>query len=85
MISKSPFRQDKCAVAWDKLKKKYEAKGPGGLKEYNREKTEYYCDNGTIKLRPTDDADRPLSGAEIKAKKENKSGFEAKEKSIVEK
>jgi hypothetical protein len=85
MISKSPFRQDKCAVAWEKKKKEYEAKGPGGLKEYNREKGEFYCDNGTIKLRPTDDADRPLSDAEIKATKEKKSGFGAKEKSIVEK
>ena len=55
----SPFKQDECAVAWDKLKKQYEAKGPNGLKEYNREKSEYYCDNGTVKLRPTDDADRP--------------------------
>jgi len=27
MKSKSPFKQDKCTVAWDKMKKKYEAKG----------------------------------------------------------
>jgi hypothetical protein len=31
MKSKSPFKQDKCTVAWDKMKKKYEAKGPNGL------------------------------------------------------
>ena len=68
MKSNSPFKQDKCAMAWDKMKKQYEAKGPNGLKEYNREKAEFYCDNGTIKLRPSNDADQPLSDAEIKAK-----------------
>ena len=87
MRSKSPFRQDKCTAAWDKMKKKYETKGPNGLKEYNAEKNEFYCDNGKIKPRPfKDDGDAPMSDAEIKAMKEKKKQpeFGKRKKSIVE-
>ena len=81
MKSKSPFRQDKCATAWDKWKDTYDNK-----KEALAEKPEFYCYNGTIKLRPSDDDDIPYTDAQIKAMKEkkNKPEFGKKEKSIVE-
>ena len=82
MKSKSPFRQDKCATAWDKWKDTYDNK-----KEALAEKPEFYCDNGTIKLRPLkDDGDAPMSDAEIKAMKEKKKQpeFGKRKKSIVE-
>ena len=86
MKSKSPFRQDKCATAWAAWEKPY-LKKPGGKKEAAREKGEFYCDNGKIKMRPTGDDDIPMSDAQIKAMKENKSEttFGKKEKSILEK
>ena len=85
MKSNSPFRQDKCAAAWAAWEKPY-LKKPGGKKEAAREKGEFYCDNGKIKMRPLDDGDMPMSDAAIKAKKEkeNKPEFGKKEKSIVE-
>ena len=85
MKSNSPFRQDKCATAWAAWEKPY-LKKPGGKKEAAKEKGEFYCDNGKIKMRPLDDGDMPMSDAAIKAMKEkkNKSGF-GKEKSILEK
>ena len=39
-------------------------------KEASRERREFYCDNGKIKLRPSDDADVPLTDKQIK--KQNK-------------
>ena len=81
MKSKSPFRQDKCAIAWDKWKDTYDNK-----KEATAEKPEFYCDNGTIKLRPLNNADAPMTDAEIKTMKEkkNKPEFGKREKSIME-
>ena len=69
MISKSPFKQDKCAAAWDKMKKKYEAKGPNGLKEYNAEKNEFTCKNGKIVLKG-DDEDKGKDGKLARSKEE---------------
>ena len=85
MKSKSPFKQDKCATAWAAWEKPY-LKKPGGKKEAAREKGEFYCDNGKIKMRPLDDGDMPMSDAAIKAMKEkkNKPEFGKREKSIVE-
>ena len=85
MKSNSPFRQDKCATAWAAWEKPY-LKKPGGKKEAAREKGEFYCDNGKIKMRPLDSGDAPMSDAAIKAMKEkkNKPEFGKKEKSIVE-
>ena len=82
MKSKSPFKQDKCAVAWEKWTAKYDDKA-----EAKREKGEFYCDNGKIKMRPTGDDDIPMTDAQIKAMKEKKSEttFGKKEKSILEK
>ena len=82
MKSKSPFRQDKCTVAWEKWTAKYDSK-----EETKGEKGEFYCDNGKIKMRPAGDDDIPYTDAEIKAMKEknNKPEFGKKEKSTVEK
>lgn len=52
-----------------KLGKKDMLKKKGGEKEAAKEKREFYCDNGTIKLRPTTDADIPLTDKEMKANK----------------
>jgi len=57
MRSNSPFRQDKCATGWAKLKEGY-LKKEGGAEEYKREKTEYYCSESTdykVKLKPVND------------------------------
>ena len=48
-----------------------DAKKEGGKQEAARERREFYCDNGTIKLRPSDDADVPLSDKQIKQSKKN--------------
>ncbi len=69
MKSKSPFKQDKCTVAWDKMKKKYEAKGPNGLKEYNAEKNEFTCKDGKIVLKG-DDKDKGKDGKLARSKEE---------------
>tara|TARA_R100001086_G_scaffold193660_1_gene110645 strand:- start:3 stop:215 length:213 start_codon:yes stop_codon:yes gene_type:complete len=61
----------KCAKAWKKWEAGY-LKKEGGKEEAARERREFYCDNGTIKLRPSDDADVPFTDEQIKAKKENK-------------
>lgn len=71
MKSNSPFYQDKCQVAWDKWTAKYDDK-----EEAKREKGEFYCDNGKIKMRPKGDDDIPMTDAQIKSKKENKSTLE---------
>ena len=85
MKSKSPFRQDKCAAAWDKWKDTYKNKERHG-NTAEGEKSEFYCDNGTIKLRPLNDGDAPMTDAEIKAMKEKKKQpeFGKRKKSIVE-
>ena len=81
MKSNSPFKQDKCATAWEKWKDTYDNK-----KAASKEKGEFYCDNGKIKMRPSGDDDIPYTDAQIKAMKEkkNKPEFGKKEKSIVE-
>ena len=60
-------KKDKCKKAWKKWEAGY-AKKEGGKDEAAREKREFYCDNGTIKLRPSDDADVPLTDEQIKNK-----------------
>jgi membrane-bound inhibitor of C-type lysozyme len=60
MRSNSPFRQDKCATGWAKLKEGY-LKKEGGAEEYKKEKTEYHCNESTdykVKLKSTDDAEQ---------------------------
>lgn len=79
MRSNSPFRQDKCATGWAKLKEGYMKKKDGAA-EYKREKPEFHCNESTgykVKLKPTDDADQPVKSEE---------GFGSpKKKSIMEK
>ena len=57
-----------CKKAWKAWEKAY-LKKPDGKKEAKREKREFYCDNGKIKLRPSNDADVPQTDAQIKANK----------------
>ena len=59
-----------CKKAWKKWEAEY-AKKEGGKKEASREKREFYCDNGVIKLRPSDDADVPLTDEQIEKNKNN--------------
>lgn len=61
--------KNKCKKAWKDWEAGY-AKKEGGKQEAAREKREFYCDNGTIKMRPTDDADVPFTDKQIK--KQNK-------------
>ena len=68
MRSNSPFRQDKCATGWAKLKEGY-MKKEGGAEEYKREKTEYHCNESTnykVKIKSTDDAEQPTFSKEKK-------------------
>ena len=58
----------KCKEAWKAWEKSYLEK-PGGKEEAARERREFYCDNGKIKLRPSDDADVPLTDKQIKKSK----------------
>jgi hypothetical protein len=58
----------KCAKAWKAWEKGY-AKKQGGKEEAAKEKREFYCDNGIIKLRPSDDADVPYTDDQIKEMK----------------
>jgi len=62
--------KNKCKAAWKAWEAGY-AKKEGGKQEAAREKREFYCDNGVIKLRPSDDADVPLSDKQIKKSKKN--------------
>ena len=64
-------KKSKCAKAWKAWEAGY-AKKEGGKEEAARERREFFCDNGTIKLRPSDDADVPLTDKQIKAKKKSK-------------
>ena len=81
MRSNSPFRQDKCATGWAKLKEGY-MKKEGGAAEYKREKPEYHCNESTgykVEINPNrDDAEQPTQ--------KKKEGFgDSKKKSIMEK
>ena len=58
----------KCKEAWKAWEQAYLEK-PGGKEEAARERREFYCDNGKIKLRPSDDADVPLTDRQIKKQK----------------
>ena len=62
MRSNSPFRQDKCATGWAKLKEGY-LKKEGGAAEYKREKPDYHCNESTnykVEINDNrDDADQP--------------------------
>ena len=60
-------KKNKCKAAWKKWEAGY-AKKEGGKEEAVRARREFYCDNGVIKLRPSDDADVPLTDKQIKAK-----------------
>lgn len=61
-------KRGKCKQAWKDWEKAYLEK-PGGKEEAKREKREFYCDNGEIKLRPSNDADVPMTDKEIKKSK----------------
>ena len=80
MRSNSPFRQDKCATGWAKLKEGYMKKKDGAA-EYKREKPEYHCNESTgykVKINPNrDDAERLVKSEE--------SFGSPKKKSIMEK
>ena len=62
--------KNKCNKAWIKWEASY-SKKEGGKEEAAREKREFYCDNGVIKLRPSDDADVPLTDEQIEKNKNN--------------
>ena len=55
----------KCGKAWKAWEAGY-AEKEGGKEEAARERREFYCDNGTIKLRPSDDADVPQTDKQIR-------------------
>ena len=59
-------KNNKCAIAWKKWEAGY-AKKEGGKEEAARERREFYCDKGKIKLRPSNDADVPLTDKEMGA------------------
>ena len=62
---KTKNKKNNCRAAWKEWKKGYLEK-EGGRKEAARERREFYCDNGKIKLRPSDDADVPYTKKQIK-------------------
>jgi hypothetical protein len=59
-------KNNKCAIAWKKWEAGY-AKKKGGKEEAARERREFYCDKGKIKLRPSTDADVPLTDKQMGA------------------
>lgn len=63
--------KNKCDKAWKAWEKPY-LKKPGGKEEAARERREFYCDNGKIKMRPSDDADVPFTDAQIKEQNKSK-------------
>jgi hypothetical protein len=65
---RSRGNKSKCNKAWKKWEAGY-AKKEGGKEEAARERREFYCDGGTIKLRPSTDADVPLTDKQIKDSK----------------
>jgi hypothetical protein len=64
-------KKNKCKTAWKAWEAGY-ANKEGGKQEAARERREFYCDNGTIKLRPSDDADVPKTDKQIETEKKNK-------------
>ena len=60
--------KNECKKALKKWEAGY-AKKEGGKEEASKERREFYCDNGVIKLRPSDDADVPLNDEQIENKK----------------
>ena len=60
--------KNKCKAAWKAWEKPYLEK-PDGKQEAAREKREFYCDNGTINMRPSGDDDVPYTDAQIKQMK----------------
>ena len=67
MKSNSPFQQNSCAKAKKEFKAGYMNRTnktkEENLAEYNREKGEFHCSKDTnfkMKLKPTDDAERPI-------------------------
>jgi len=78
MKSKSPFRQDKCAAAWEKWEAPYKKAGKNkpsekfkGKSEMEVERQEYTCKNGKIVV--------------ARNAEDHRSVMEKKEKSILEK
>jgi len=63
----SPLK-NKCSKAWKAWEAGY-AKKEGGKAEAARERREFYCDNGKIKLRPSTDLDVPLTDEQIKSRR----------------
>lgn len=63
--------KSKCGKAWKAWEAGY-AEKKGGKAEAARERREFYCDKGTIKMRPSTDADVPLTDKEIKKDKKIK-------------
>ncbi len=63
---RSRGKNNKCAIAWKKWEAGY-AKKKDGKAEAARERREFYCDKGKIKLRPSNDADVPLTDKQMGA------------------
>ena len=57
--------KSKCKTAWKAWEAEY-AKKEGGKKEAKSERGEFYCSNGVIKMRPSDDADVPYTDEQMK-------------------
>ena len=58
MKSNSPFRQDKCATGWAKMKAGYKDK-----EEYKKEKNEYHCNESTkykVVMKEKDDSEKQV-------------------------
>ena len=58
MKSNSPFRQDKCATGWAKMKAGYKNK-----EEYKKEKNEYHCNESTkyeVVMKEKDDSEKQI-------------------------
>ena len=58
MRSNSPFRQDKCATGWAKMKAGYKNK-----EEYKKEKNEYHCNESTkykVVMKEKDDSEKQV-------------------------
>ena len=58
-------KKNKCDIAWKAWEDGY-LKKKNGKEEAARERREFYCDKGKIKLRPSDDADVPYTDKQIK-------------------
>lgn len=67
--TKRKKKEDPCTKLWADEKAKY-LKKPGGEQEWNTERNELYCTGTKIAVRPSDDADVPLTDEQMK--KQNK-------------